>query len=299
MHRKISSLLIAVWSLALIFQASAADTAGGRIFDGLLDGNHDGRLDTAEISRMPRPFRTWLSANKMDTATEGLSREDFLKIAPDLLGDLRRAAGARRVTAVAQRTTRAAATTSVADINKEIVAQAKKALTADATGPVILRVNNSGALPSAYRALDKNGDGQLVLPEWTDKLPSEFLAFDQNKDGFLSPRELGATPSSPSKGTVSVTGSSSSSSSNSSSSSSETKKEVKVEGVREDVQRRVNAVFPFLDKDKDGSLTQAEWEQSKSTRSRFEKAEVTLTFPISQEEFSKKYQEVTDKLNSE
>ncbi len=47
-------------------------------------------------------------------------------------------------------------------------------------------------LPQEYAALDKNGDGQIGMYEWSRTKYAEFVKLDKNGDGFLTPQELGA-----------------------------------------------------------------------------------------------------------
>jgi hypothetical protein len=55
------------------------------------------------------------------------------------------------------------------------------------------RRSKSAALPEAYRAYDKNQDGQIGLYEWNRSKLSEFRRLDKNRDGFLTPQELAVT----------------------------------------------------------------------------------------------------------
>lgn len=45
-------------------------------------------------------------------------------------------------------------------------------------------------LPEKYRALDKDGDGQIAMHEWPRDNIAEFLRLDKNDDGFLTIDEL-------------------------------------------------------------------------------------------------------------
>jgi hypothetical protein len=53
-----------------------------------------------------------------------------------------------------------------------------------------LRKSRTGALPEAYRSLDKNADGQISLSEWDRTKYAEFRRLDKNGDGILTPKEL-------------------------------------------------------------------------------------------------------------
>ena len=47
-------------------------------------------------------------------------------------------------------------------------------------------------LPKEFAALDKNGDGQIGMYEWSRAKYAEFVKLDKNGDGFLTAQELGA-----------------------------------------------------------------------------------------------------------
>ena len=47
-------------------------------------------------------------------------------------------------------------------------------------------------LPKEYATLDKNGDGQIGMYEWSRAKYAEFVKLDKNGDGFLTAQELGA-----------------------------------------------------------------------------------------------------------
>jgi hypothetical protein len=47
-------------------------------------------------------------------------------------------------------------------------------------------------LPQEYQLLDKNGDGQIGMYEWSRSKYAEFVKLDKNGDGFLTPQELNA-----------------------------------------------------------------------------------------------------------
>ncbi len=41
----------------------------------------------------------------------------------------------------------------------------------------------------AVRAADRNGDGRLSVPKYTDARMNDYAAADQNRDGALTPNE--------------------------------------------------------------------------------------------------------------
>ena len=67
------------------------------------------------------------------------------------------------------------------------------------------RKSRTAALPEAYRAFDKNGDGQIGLYEWDRAKYAEFKKLDKNHDRFLTPQELTAKGATPTVSTASST----------------------------------------------------------------------------------------------
>lgn len=163
------------------------------------------------------------------------------------------------------------------------------------------------ALPTTYVATDKDGDGQIGLYEWERAKFAEFRALDRNGDGFLSPRELiagntfAATPAStttapgsvapppavnpaapgtPAVATPPVTSAA----------------PVATTPPEEDRDAKLAKVyFKGLDKNSDGTITEDEWSESRGIRVKFEQAEVTPPFPLTEDEFIKQYRTVEQK----
>ena len=51
-------------------------------------------------------------------------------------------------------------------------------------------------------------------------------------------------------------------------------------------------VFVGLDSNSDGTLTEEEWQRSRTARGKFEKAGIAISFPIQQAQFVELYQKV-------
>lgn len=66
-------------------------------------------------------------------------------------------------------------------------------------------------------------------------------------------------------------------------------------GGPNDVQnQRATFVFRQLDSNNDGTLSADEWERVRGTRSFFERSGITLTPPVSRDEFFRLYQQASD-----
>jgi hypothetical protein len=146
-------------------------------------------------------------------------------------------------------------------------------------------------LPDDYRSRDTDGDGQIGLYEWPRTDYSGFLRLDLNGDGFLTPRELVrapgvlALPRADSNSAVNVStprenpkaGSTSSPARGAASSSSANQNDP------------AEKAFKLLDRNNDGSVSEAEWKKSLNTGPAFAKAGITVTPPISRTEFFRLY----------
>ncbi|MDP1796434.1 MAG: EF-hand domain-containing protein [Planctomycetaceae bacterium] len=160
-------------------------------------------------------------------------------------------------------------------------------------------------LPANYVPNDKDGDGQIGLYEWERAKFAEFRQLDRNGDGFLSPKELvaasgktatvarpGSTTVVPAAGTpvpvvtpvvaapaaVPVT-------------------PTVVDTPPEDEKETKVAKFMFssVDKNKDGTISQDEWSESRGVRVKFEQANVTPPFPLNEADFVKQYKALEQK----
>lgn len=160
-------------------------------------------------------------------------------------------------------------------------------------------------LPESWKVADLDQDGQIGLYEWDRKKYAEFFALDTNHDSLLTPREIsrasGATPapntsmtvpaspagrvvanggSRPGTAAVSTRSASVPSASSGAPLAPAEYDPSSAEG------RWAKYVFGKLDKNKDGSLSQDEWNSSAKTRASFEKYNASITFPATLESFA-------------
>ncbi len=172
-------------------------------------------------------------------------------------------------------------------------------------------------LPDEYRDRDQNSDGQIGLYEWDRKAFAQFYELDRNSDGFLTPAELIASANkrtAKASGTAAA-GKSSGSARNGSSgrpsglsvkrdnsksettkpgetaksadnSKSDTDKEKKPDATESSA---AVSAFQFLDQNRDGQLTQDEWERARSAKKKFDDAGIALSLPINQAAFAALY----------
>ncbi|HLQ45752.1 MAG TPA: hypothetical protein VK137_13530, partial [Planctomycetaceae bacterium] len=135
-------------------------------------------------------------------------------------------------------------------------------------------------LPDEYRDRDKNGDGQIGLYEWDRKAFAQFYELDRNGDGLLTPDELlppksksdkdknGKKDGSGSKVAVDSKPAASKTDAAPSSDSGQSAATTKL-SANQAASTETSAgarAFQFLDTNKDGQVTQDEWNRSRTAR---------------------------------
>lgn len=159
-------------------------------------------------------------------------------------------------------------------------------------------------LPADYRDKDKNGDGQIGLYEWDRKAFAQFYALDRNGDGLLTPDELIAATkkSSADSKSTSKTEPTATAEDSKDAVSKETLEPSDAATAKPSETTTTKSASPesspgiksfvSLDSNRDGKLTEEEWNRSRTTRGKFAKAGVEITFPIQQAQFVELYDKV-------
>lgn len=166
-------------------------------------------------------------------------------------------------------------------------------------------------LPDAYLAKDTNRDNQIGLYEWSRNDIEGFKKLDRNRDGFLTPQELGATAGT--KPTIVASANPVPSTSSQSDERSRTdpsrgdsgrgdSRRDRDSGDRRsfgpppgaggppgDPRSAAETSFGFMDRDRDGKLSEDEWKNSIRARPMFEKAKIEVKLPMAKEDFVAKY----------
>ncbi|QDT81502.1 EF hand [Gimesia maris] len=165
---------------------------------------------------------------------------------------------------------------------------------------------------------DIDQDGQIGLYEWRKNNPTklgEFFTMDLNGDGFLTPKEIklakegktqrsaasfmfalnsGQTSANP----LAASGSSATPGTADASKQPAPEKTSPSESAQVSVPStdplvaQAGYFFKLVDRDKDGSVSPAEWKKSRSMRKLFEEANIDLTVSMPQEQFVKHYLEI-------
>ncbi|QDT93513.1 hypothetical protein [Gimesia algae] len=168
---------------------------------------------------------------------------------------------------------------------------------------------------------DMDQDGQIGLYEWRKNIPTklgDFFTMDLNGDGFLTPKEIklakegktqrsaasfmfalnsGQTSANP----LAASGSSATPGTADASKQPTPEKTSQSESAQVSVPStdplvaQAGYFFKLVDRDKDGSVSPAEWKKSRSMRKLFEEANIDLTVSMPQEQFVKHYLEIKKK----
>jgi hypothetical protein len=161
-----------------------------------------------------------------------------------------------------------------------------------ASKPSRVRQRVTLKLPDEYRSKDKDKDGQIGMYEWSPTDYATFRKLDLNGDGFITPLELSRAGRSrrPASADVATTSagttpaSAATAATKTADAPTETASDAPV-GNRSEAERQ----FDVVDKDKDGKVTEAEFKKSILTKIKFDKAGITLSFPVGRDEFLRAY----------
>lgn len=162
-------------------------------------------------------------------------------------------------------------------------------------------------LPEKWKSADLDGDGQIGLYEWDRKKYSDFYRFDTNGDRMLTPREISRASDASPAPAASLAGADNALRAVTPSRPGNTAAAVvSTRPVAAAVPATANGtplvpaefdsasaegrwakyVFKKLDRDKDGALSEKEWNASRSTRESFAKQNAQLTFPAKFDDFA-------------
>jgi len=311
--------------LLVLFLTSLAQAqfTADRMF-GYMDRNRDGVIDRSEAERMPGPFRDALRAMRIDTS-RGIDKATLERAWPRMQEEMRAARDreasgggrsgysrdgrssyysrgssdgrssyySRSGSSYGRYDPRSSSSSSRPDSRQQEKSKPKTKRPPKRKPQPRITVD----LPTKFSEVDTNKDGQIGLYEWDRAKYKEFFEMDKNHDGFLTPRELTTTTvaAAPAPRTRSTRRESSTTSRSPASSSGSTPKpasgSITLEKFDPDSSdgRRASYVFRSLDRDKDGSLTEEEWQRSQSTRRDFERANVKPPLPAKLEQFAGLY----------
>jgi hypothetical protein len=291
-------------------------------FFGMMDRNRDGRLDEDETRRMPPPMRDAMQRMGADFR-RGISRDRFGEMLPRAMEEMRRGresgggpggppgrggppGGGDRDRGGDDRgrggygdrgdgrgpSDYGRGDDRSRDSRYGSSSRDSRGRSSRSTPKPAPRVTVD--LPEAWKVADLDKDGQIGLYEWDRKKYKEFFALDTNRDSLLTPREIsrasGASPAPTATAVAATTVTSSRSSSSTAAKPAAAPAGTPLAAAEYDPKsaegRWAKYVFGRLDKNKDGSLSEDEWNGSAKTRGSFKKHNAQMSFPASFEAFA-------------
>jgi len=291
-------------------------------FFGMMDRNRDGRLDEEETRRIPGPMRDAMQKMGADFR-RGISRDRFGEMLPRAMEEMRRGResgggyggppGRGGPPSYGDRS-RGSDTDRGDDRSRDSRYGSSSQDSRYGSSSRYSRYGSSSRdsrgsssrskpkppprvtvdLPEAWKAADLDKDGQIGLYEWDRKKYKEFFALDTNRDSLLTPREISraseASPAPTANAVATTTVQSSRSTSSPTAKPAATPAGAPIVAAEYDAKSRdgkwAKYVFGKLDKNKDGSLSQDEWNGSVKTRESFKKHNAQISFPANLESFA-------------
>ncbi|MCA9116480.1 MAG: hypothetical protein KDA79_15450 [Planctomycetaceae bacterium] len=185
-----------------------------RIF-GYWDQDGDGQLSGSEMERLPSSLQGWLQRNDYREGRP-LSREDFVREAPQMFESMRRAReeeyrdrdrddndrrddgdGEDRGRSFSRFGGEGSGSGGFGGFSGSGFSGAapssssgRSSGSSSGSSAAPSRFQFQYELPEQWQLLDSDGDQQIGLYEWDRATRGDFLRMDRNGDGFLTPREL-------------------------------------------------------------------------------------------------------------
>ena len=279
-----------------------------------MDRNQDGRIDGDEMDRVPGPFKDAMSRMRIDTR-RGISQGDFIRIFPQMMESMQ---GIREAGSGGGDSGRGGfgggdsgrggdwgrgddsgrggdqgrgEENRGGDYGRG--SDDRGGRSSSKTPSKTEKGRTTVDLPANYLGIDTNKDRQISLFEWERSRFNEFYQLDVNNDGILTPRELGGATAVASSSPTTSQGSDTAAPTNFSVVVGPSQPSERSGGTLKPVAydesssegRWATYVFSSLDRDKDGKLTEDEWNKSERTRKSFEKYNVVPKFPTDKKEF--------------
>jgi len=256
---------------------------------GYMDRNQNGVLEPDELSRMPSSFREGLQKAGVDLSRP-VPTDKLKQLMPRMMEEMRARRDAERQKYAASRSSQPQADYGRGDFRRGRD-DGRRSSGSKPTTTTTPKPRITVDLQTKFQEMDKNHDGQIGMYEWDRAKRLEFLTRDYNGDGFLTPKELAIEPGSKKPTTPTSTTVVIAAPRQATPSGSETE-EPNLAGTRES--RFAQYVFKSLDKDKDGTLTAAEWERSRTTRKKFKKAGIAPPLPANLQQFTASYLQLSE-----
>ncbi len=279
-------------------------------FFGMMDQNRDGRLDENETQRIPSPMRDAMQRMGADFR-RGISRDRFGEMLPRAMEEMRRGRESGGgfggpPGGFSDRGGYGGGPPGYGDrggysdrdrggdgrYGSSSRGDSRSRSSRNAPKPPA-RVTMD--LPESWKVADIDKDGQIGLYEWDRRKYQEFFALDINGDSLLTPQEISRSSGASPAPTTTVIPATTIPSSRTAATTTAKPVAAAPSGAplvaaeydeKSAEGRWAKYVFSRLDKNKDGSLSEDEWNGSAKTRDSFKNHNAQLSFPASFEAFA-------------